>query len=50
MAGSKSSIDGEDFCGAYDARDLAKANAAELGMTAPLNVDTEEEGCHRGRG
>ena len=27
MAGSKSSIDGEDFYGAYDAQDLAKANA-----------------------
>ena len=47
MAGSKSSIDGEDFYGAYDAQDLAKANAAELGMkTVPsLNVVyTEEEG------
>ena len=47
MAGSKSSIDGEDFYGAYDAQDLAKANAAELGMqTVPsLNVVyTDEEG------
>ena len=47
MAGSKSSLDGEDFYGAYDAQDLAKANAAELGMkTVPsLNVVyTEEEG------
>ena len=47
MAGSKSSIDGEDFYGAYDAQDLAKANAAELGMkTVPsLNVVyTDEDG------
>ena len=47
MAGSKSSIDGEDFYGAYDAQDLAKANTAELGMkTVPsLNVVyTDEEG------
>ena len=47
MAGSKSSLDGEDFYGAYDAQDMAKANAAELGMqTVPsLNVVyTEEEG------
>ena len=36
MAGSKSSIDGEDFYGAYDAQDLAKANAAELGMKTPF--------------
>ena len=39
MAGSKSSIDGEDFYGAYDAQDLAKANAAELGMkTVPSST------------
>jgi sulfate adenylyltransferase len=47
MAGSKSSVTGEDFYGPYDAQDLAKANAAELGMqTVPsLNVVyTEEEG------
>ena len=47
MAGSKSSISGEDFYGAYDAQDLAKANAAELNMdTVPsLNiVYTEEKG------
>ena len=47
MAGSKSCLDGEDFYGAYDAQDLAKASAAELGMqTVPsLNVVyTEEEG------
>jgi len=47
MAGSKSSLDGEDFYGAYDAQDLAKASAPELGMdTVPsLNVVyTEEEG------
>ena len=47
MAGSKSCLDGEDFYGAYDAQDLAKANSEELGVkTVPsLNiVYTEEEG------
>merc|ERR1711966_594425 len=47
MAGSKSSLDGEDFYGAYDAQDFAKQNVAELGMkTVPsLNVVyTDEEG------
>ena len=45
MAGSKSSLDGEDFYGAYDAQDLAKQNAAELGMkTVPsLNVVYTDE-------
>eukprot|EP00977_Amphora_coffeiformis_P008308 scaffold1878_cov170-Amphora_coffeaeformis.AAC.21 len=33
MAGSKSSITGEDYYGAYDAQDLAKANAERLGVT-----------------
>jgi len=32
MAGSKSSVDGEDFYGAFDAQDFAKANADELGV------------------
>uniref|UniRef100_A0A7S1SQR5 sulfate adenylyltransferase n=1 Tax=Tetraselmis chuii TaxID=63592 RepID=A0A7S1SQR5_9CHLO len=47
MAGSKSSITGDDFYGAYDAQDLAKATAAELNMqTVPsLNITyTEEKG------
>ncbi len=47
MAGSKSSVDGEDFYGAYDAQDFAKANADELGVQAvpSLNlVCTMEEG------
>lgn len=47
MAGSKSSVTGEDFYGAYDAQDFAKENAPRLGMdTVPsLNlVYTEEEG------
>jgi hypothetical protein len=46
MAGCKSSIDGEDFYGAYDAQDFAKANSAALGVTPvpSLNlVYTEEE-------
>jgi sulfate adenylyltransferase len=47
MAGSKSSLTGEDFYGAYDAQNTAKEYAAELGMqTVPsLNiVYTEEKG------
>jgi sulfate adenylyltransferase len=47
MAGSKSSVTGEDFYGAYDAQDFAKENAPKLGMqTVPsLNlVYTEEKG------
>ena len=33
MAGSKSSITGEDYYAPYDAQDLAKANAERLGVT-----------------
>jgi len=47
MAGSKSSVTGDDFYGAYDAQDFAKENAPKLNMqTVPsLNlVYTEEEG------
>lgn len=47
MAGSKSSITGEDYYGAYDAQDCAKENSERLGvMPVPsLNlVYTEEEG------
>jgi len=47
MAGSKSSITGDDFYGAYDAQDTAKANAEKLGVTPvpSLNlVYCEEEG------
>ena len=47
MAGSKSSLSGEDFYGAYDAQEVAKQHAPELGMeTVPsLNVVfTQEEG------
>ncbi|EFN57101.1 hypothetical protein CHLNCDRAFT_143915 [Chlorella variabilis] len=47
MAGSKSSLTGEDFYGAYDAQEFATANAPELGMqTVPsLNITyTEEKG------
>merc|ERR1719478_1089403 len=47
MAGSKSSVTGEDFYGAYDAQDFAKENAERLGVTPvpSLNlVYTEEEG------
>lgn len=46
MAGCKSSLDGNDFYGAYDAQDFAIANAAQLGVTPvpSLNlVFTEEE-------
>ena len=47
MAGSKSSVDGEDFYGAFDAQDFAKANAEELGVqpVPSLNlVSTKEAG------
>jgi sulfate adenylyltransferase len=47
MAGSKSSITGEDYYGAFDAQDFAKAKSSELGVTPvpSLNlVYTEEEG------
>ena len=47
MAGSKSSITGEDYYGAYDAQDTAKANSEKLGVSPvpSLNlVYTEEEG------
>lgn len=47
MAGSKSSITGEDYYGAYDAQDTATANSKKLGVTPvpSLNlVYTEEEG------
>lgn len=46
MAGCKSSIDGNDFYGAYDAQDFAIANSADVGVTPvpSLNlVYTEEE-------
>lgn len=32
MAGCKSSLDGEDFYGAYDAQDFAKSNAESIGV------------------
>merc|ERR1719159_97733 len=47
MAGSKSSVTGEDYYGAYDAQDMANANSEELGVkTVPsLNVVyTDEQG------
>jgi sulfate adenylyltransferase len=47
MAGSKSSITGEDYYGAYDAQDIAKANCEKLGVipVPSLNlVYTEAEG------
>lgn len=47
MAGSKSSVTGEDYYGAYDAQDTAKANAEKLNVipVPSLNlVFTEEEG------
>merc|ERR1719258_859514 len=45
MAGSKSSVDGEDFYGAFEAQDMAKANADELGVQAvpSLNLVYTEE-------
>ncbi|KAL6761401.1 ATP sulfurylase [Haematococcus lacustris] len=47
MAGSKSSLTGVDFYGAYDAQEMANKHAAELGMqTVPsLNIAyTQEKG------
>lgn len=47
MAGCKSSLDGNDFYGAYDAQDFAKKIGPELGVTPvpSLNlVFTEQEG------
>jgi len=47
MAGSKSSLDGEDFYGAYEAQEFAESKSAELGVVCvpSLNlVYTEEEG------
>jgi len=47
MAGSKSSVTGEDFYGAYDAQDFAQENSERLGVKCvpSLNlVYTEEEG------
>jgi sulfate adenylyltransferase len=47
MAGSKSSVTGDDFYGAYDAQDFATANSEKLGVVPvpSLNlVYTEESG------
>ena len=47
MAGSKSSITGEDYYGAYDAQDFAKAKSKELGVTPVPSLDlvyTDEKG------
>jgi len=47
MAGSKSSLDGEDFYGAYEAQEFAQSKSEELGVKCvpSLNlVYTEEEG------
>ena len=47
MAGSKSSIDGEDFYGAYDAQDFAQEHSKELGVTCVPSLNlayTAEEG------
>eukprot|EP00619_Florenciella_sp_RCC1007_P000105 CAMPEP_0205921162 /NCGR_PEP_ID=MMETSP1325-20131115/12397_1 /ASSEMBLY_ACC=CAM_ASM_000708 /TAXON_ID=236786 /ORGANISM="Florenciella sp., Strain RCC1007" /LENGTH=410 /DNA_ID=CAMNT_0053288945 /DNA_START=19 /DNA_END=1251 /DNA_ORIENTATION=+ len=47
MAGSKSSLDGEDFYGAYEAQEFAQSKSAELGVKCvpSLNlVYTEEKG------
>jgi len=46
MAGSKSSVTGEDFYGAYDAQDFAIANSEKLGVTPvpSLNLVCTESG------
>ena len=47
MAGCKSSLTGEDFYGPYDAQDIAKTHAAELGVdTVPsLNITYTQVRC-----
>ncbi len=44
MAGSKSSLTGEDFYGAYDAQETARAHCKELGMdiVPSLNITYTE--------
>merc|ERR1711918_178524 len=46
MAGSKSSVTGEDFYGAYDAQEFARANSEELGIQTveSLNLVCTESG------
>jgi len=46
MAGSKSSIDGEDFYGAYDAQEFANSHCEELGIKTveSLNLVCTESG------
>jgi ATP sulfurylase len=47
MAGSKSSLTGQDFYGMYDAQEAATAAAAELGMKTVTSQDvfyTDEKG------
>jgi sulfate adenylyltransferase len=47
MAGSKSSLTGEDFYGMYDAQEFAIKHAPELSMQAVPSLDvvyTEEAG------
>jgi sulfate adenylyltransferase len=46
MAGSKSSVTGDDFYGAFEAQDLAKARAEELGVQAvpSLNLVCDPDG------
>ncbi|EOD11740.1 putative ATP-sulfurylase [Emiliania huxleyi CCMP1516] len=46
MAGSKSSVTGDDFYGAFEAQDLAKARADELGVQAvpSLNLVCDPDG------
>jgi sulfate adenylyltransferase len=46
MAGSKSSISGDDFYGAYDAQEMARQHSAELGVQTveSLNLVSTEQG------
>lgn len=39
MAGSKSSVSGEDFYGAYDAQNFAKECSKELGVDTVPSLD-----------
>ncbi len=48
MAGSKSSITGEDYYGAYDAQEFAAKNGPELGMNTVCGCGLGVEELHSG--
>jgi hypothetical protein len=48
MAGCKSSLTGDDFYGQYDAQDMAKKHATELGMQVRALAVRASLARHRG--